>query len=383
MQPIEKGPIVRSIRPPREPGQYNVMIVEDNVDFAENLGEIIGQHGSKTVICNCIESARQQLQGMTPDICFVDLKLPDGDGQDLVVEMAKNHPQTLTIVLTANASIQSAISVVNGGAFGFLLKDMPINGILTCYVRACERIDLEREKHELQSKLRHQQQLALIGQMSATLAHEIRNPLTGISQALELLLESIGEPPDMAGLKDEILTRFRAMNHLVEDLLEFSKPLNVRRRKVRIEELLNVVEDELRADGTLSDVIVVKNPGMEHVVAEIDQVHFRILIRNLFRNAGQAMQDSLKKTIRIEAKNVENRLVLKFSDNGPGLPAELETRVFEPFFTTKTRGTGLGLALAARIVEEHDGEISIKNLPESGAQLTIDIANGNLSKAHR
>ncbi|MFT7620745.1 MAG: two-component system sensor histidine kinase/response regulator [Planctomycetota bacterium] len=356
---------------------YAVMIVEDNKDFAENLAEIISQLGPIPTVCLDIKSARHELKSISPDICFIDLRLPDGNGEDLVTEVANDHPQTLTIVLTANASIQSAISVVNAGAFGFLLKDMPVNGILTCFIRACERIDLEREKTELQSKLRHQEQLALIGQMSATLAHEIRNPLTGISQALELLLESVGEPPEMKGLKDSILKRFRAMNHLVEDLLEFSKPLNVKKTEVEFGSLLSVVESEMRSEGALDDIVVNKSANIAGTTAKIDEVHFRILIRNLLRNAEQAMQESETKMVTIDTEQAGSRLLLRFSDTGSGVPSSLENRVFEPFFTTKTRGTGLGLALASRIVGEHAGEISVVNLPGSGAQFTISIDNKN------
>ncbi len=353
--------------------QYAVMVVEDNLDFAENLSEIIAQKGSEPEVFPNLKAARARLAHCSPDICFVDLRLPDGNGEELVAELAQSHPATLTIVLTGNASIQSAINVVNAGAFGFLLKDMPVEGLLASFRRACERIDLERQKTSLEARLRHQEQLALIGQMSATLAHEIKNPLTGISQALELLLESVGEPPTMAGLKDSILSRFRAMNDLVEDLLEFSKPLNVKRVPTRIVNLLRQVESELRAEGRLKEVELLIELAEDAQVASLDEVHFRILLRNLFRNAEQAMDGQTVRRLHITTEIVERRFRMEVADSGCGIPEDQVARVFEPFFTTKTRGTGLGLALSRRILDEHHGVISVCNVPGAGAKFTIEL----------
>ncbi len=353
--------------------KYEVMVVEDNLDFAENLAEIICQMGPKPEVFHSLVSARERLAHCSPDICFIDLRLPDGDGEELVAEMGLSHPETLTIVLTGNASIQSAISVVNAGAFGFLLKDMPVEGILTSFRRACERIDLERQKRDLESKLRHQEQLAMIGQMSATLAHEIKNPLTGISQALEILLEAVGEPENMLGLKDSILTRFRAMNDLVEDLLEFSKPLNVKKTETSIRDLLLGVEEELRQEGRLKTVTLVFDLDDNAQFVSLDEVHFRILLRNLFRNAEQAMKGQSVQELRIKSRRVGSLFTLEIADTGCGIPEDQIEKVFEPFFTTKTRGTGLGLALSHRILDEHEGAIRVSNRPNSGACFTMEL----------
>ena len=352
---------------------YDVMIVEDNVDFAENLSEIISQKGLESEVCGNLESARHRLKERAPDICFVDLRLPDGDGEELVGELTHSHPSTLAIVLTGNASIQSAINVVNAGAFGFLMKDMPVEGLLASFRRACERIDLERQKTALEAKLRHQEQLALMGQMSATLAHEIKNPLTGISQALELLLEKVGEPPTMTGLKDSILSRFRAMNDLVEDLLEFSKPLNVKRKPTNIEEMIQSVEHELREEGRLRGVFILLNIPKNAAIAKLDEVHFRILLRNLFRNAEQAMKDQQDRKLLVSSSVSDGKFWLTVEDTGPGIPEADLDKVFAPFFTTRTRGTGLGLALASRILDEHGGKISVINAPNSGARFAIEL----------
>ncbi len=356
-----------------KPAEYVVMVVEDNQDFAENLSEIIAQNGPVPEVYGDLCSARLRLRDFTPDICFVDLRLPDGDGEDLVADLARTHPHTLSIVLTGNASIQSAISVVNAGAFGFLLKDMPVQGILNSFTRACERIDLERQKENLEEKLRHQEQLALIGQMSATLAHEIKNPLTGISQALELLLDAVGEPPSLAGLKDSILKRFRAMNDLVEDLLEFSKPLNVKRARADMLELVAGIESELRSEGRLKGVEIIVSLGENAEAPRLDEVHFRILLRNLFRNADQAMENQVVRQLLITTSLRDGHFVIEIGDTGPGIPEDKLGKIFEPFFTTKTRGTGLGLALAARILDEHNGSIGVRNVPGSGALFTIEL----------
>ncbi|MCB9832943.1 MAG: response regulator [Planctomycetes bacterium] len=348
-----------------------VLVIEDNRDFAENMAEILATEGGQVRTVGTATEGRRVLAEFGPDICFIDLRLPDDSGETLVAELSRTAPEILCIVLTGNATIHSAVAAVNAGAFGFLLKDMPVDGILASFRRAAERIQLERQKRNLEALLRHREQLAMIGQMSATLAHEIKNPLTGISQALEILLDAVGEPPEMKGLKNSILQRFRNLNDLVEDLLEFSKPLNVRRRPVELSGLVDSVLAELRSENRLREVELKVAIAPEADRLRVDDVHFRILLRNLFRNADQAMEKSELRELRVRARREQVVTILEIEDTGPGIPDELRDKIFEPFYTTKTRGTGLGLALATRIVDEHGGAVSARNIKGAGARFTL------------
>lgn len=345
----------------------DVLVIDDNVDFAENLAEILRGVGASAQVAFSLAEARAQLKDAVPHILFVDMRLPDGSGEDLVAELAESSPASLSIVLTGNATIQSAVASVNSGAFGFLLKDMPVEAILAAYDRAVERIHLVQQKSDLEAQLGHSEQLAAIGQMAATLAHEIKNPLTGISHALQVLLDAVGEPPEMQGLKESILKRFGRLNLLVEDLLEFSKPMNVKREAV---DLAGMISEIVDAHSELEIEIDLEVDG---TVALVDGNLFRMLLRNLVENAVIATSSSTDPKVSVVAGRTGTDLRLQVSDNGEGIPTESLGDVFKPFFTTRTRGTGLGLSLAARIVEAHGGALTAANQEESGAVFHVQI----------
>ena len=349
-----------------------VLVIDDNVDFAENMTEILADEGSEVFSAGTIAEGRAAIAERQPDICFVDLRLPDGSGEELIGELAKSGSECLAIVLTGNASLHSAVAAVNAGAFGFLLKDMPVEGILASYRRAVERIQLVAQKRDLELMLRHREQLAMIGKMSATLAHEIKNPLTGISEALGVLVDAIGEPaPELREMKDSIVARFRSLNAMVDDLLEYSKPLNLRRRRIGLTDFLDTVIADLEVEGRFVGVTIERDFHPDAGTIDVDPNHFRMVLGNLLRNADEAMNDSSTKRLRLRARPVDGLTMLEIEDSGPGVSPDLVERVFEPFFTTKTRGTGLGLALAMRIVDEHGGSIGVRNVEGAGACFKI------------
>lgn len=347
-----------------------LLVIDDNLDFAENLAEILSDGSAEVVVTHDLKSALEEIDARCPDVAFVDLRLPDGDGRQIIRHLDEISPDSLSIVLTGDASLQSAVTCINSGAFGFLLKDMPVDAILASFSRARERILLLRQKDELEARLRDQERLALIGQMAATLAHEIRNPLTGISQALSVLLEAVGEPPTLEGIADSIRNRFRNLFDLVEELLEFSRPLAVERRDHDVAELIDSVTAEMLGEGSLAvDVDLVIQIEDASRTASIDPLHFRSLLRNLVRNASQALEGHEVREISIKVGRAPKDTVLIVEDSGPGL--DEPERVFEPFYTTRTRGTGLGLALVQRIVEAHGGRVEARNTP--GARFTVTI----------
>lgn len=350
--------------------RLDVLVIDDNVEFAENLVEILGDSVGTVRTAHDLAAARRLLEDCAPDLAFVDLRLPDGDGRDFIRLLESRNPESLSIVLTADASLESAVTCVNSGAFGFLLKDMPVEAVLNSFERARERVLLLRQRNDLESRLAQHERLALIGQMAATLAHEIRNPLMGVSQALEVLLDSVGEPPELKRVVDGIRSRFRNLFELVEELLEFSRPFSLTVRKEGVREIIEPLVLDMHDDGSLDKDIRIEFDIDEGATAvSVDPVHFRSLVRNLLRNSSQALEGADDAAIRISTTPQENHVLVEFRDNGPGL--DDPRRVFEPFYTTRTRGTGLGLALVSRIVEAHRGWITAKN--QNGACFILGL----------
>ncbi|MCA9321287.1 MAG: response regulator, partial [Planctomycetes bacterium] len=281
-----------------------MLIIDDNQDFAENLTEILEVEGATVRHADCVARSHDELAQFQPNVAFVDLRLPDGSGEDLLLEMSRSVPDCLCIVLTGNASIQSAIMAVERGAFGFLIKDMPVEAVIASYRRAGERLALEDQARLLEARLAHQEQLAMIGQMAATLAHEIRNPLTGIRQALEVILEATGEPPGMEGIKVSMLERLKRLHELVDDLLRFARPVTVEKRSVDVQELVDQVIHEVERDSQTYGAKFEIQIDDSVRRWPVDSNHFHLLLRNLIENGVLAMEKSELRVLDIRAQRV-------------------------------------------------------------------------------
>jgi PAS domain S-box-containing protein len=228
----------------------------------------------------------------------------------------------------------------------------------------------ERKRNE--ERLREQATLASLGEMAAVVAHEVRNPLAGIRGGVQLLASYL--PPAAADANEfvrEIVTRIDSLNAAISDLLDFARLREPKLAPVDIAVLLSDVVKSLRYDPELNGITWQVEAACEaNVMGDVDQL--RLLFTNLALNAAQSAGAS--RHVWLSARPDDGRCVVEVSDDGPGVPPGARDRVFEPFFTTKTRGTGLGLPTAKRIVEAHGGEIALVDRPGGGTTARVVLA---------
>lgn len=224
----------------------------------------------------------------------------------------------------------------------------------------------QTEIEMLRTRLQHQDRLAAIGQLAATVAHEIRNPLGGIRGFAALLARDIDQADPRARLVEKVLEGSKALERVVTELLEYTRPLQLQMQTVPLRE---IVEATLAYIDVDSGVIAIKNEvdTSAHAVADADKL--RQVLLNVLINAKQSMQHGgcISATSSINDGWVE----LRVSDTGCGIDAQQLEQIFSPFFTTKEKGTGLGLAIAAKIVEAHGGRILATSTPGAGSTFTI------------
>lgn len=226
-----------------------------------------------------------------------------------------------------------------------------------------------RQKNEL---LERKSRLAALGEMSAGVAHEIRNPLGGVMLYASLLAKDLEDRPESLKWVNKISTAVRGLNQIVTDMLTFTNNSSCEKTEINLAGLLAEVTDLAGAHGRAKKVKLVTDCDAELVVnADLNMMQ-RILL-NLVLNAVDAVAEGGIVTIRGRVSRLTQYAVkIEVIDNGIGISQEVISKIFNPFFTTKDVGTGLGLAIVHRLVECHDGIITAcNNKNGKGAKFTV------------
>jgi len=234
---------------------------------------------------------------------------------------------------------------------------------------SCElerRVELKtRELREAQRGLLRAERLASIGQLAATVAHELRNPLNVIKVAHYALARGCS-PEREARHLDAIARQVGAASRIISDLLDFARESPPRIESVDLARLAQQVLADRDVPPTVHAVVECDGPIPP---VHADRMQIAQVLSNIIENALQMMPDGGSLVVRCFGE--AGRAGVSVRDTGPGIPDEVRARIFEPLFTTRTKGTGLGLAVARRIVEAHGGEIRVESTPGSGATFTL------------
>ena len=223
---------------------------------------------------------------------------------------------------------------------------------------------------DMHRQLMEAQHLARIGQMSTTIAHEIRNPLAGISAAIHVVGHALPQDDLHRNIINEVQDQVTRLDQTIHHLLLFSKPWSAEKTVCPLRQLVADVRADMEKKKAFQNIAFELNLPHD-LTAHVDARLFCQVLWNLFRNARQAMTEG--GTIGIEASRNGACVRLSVCDTGPGIPEELRERVFEPFFTTRTRGTGLGLTVCRQIMEAHGGSITVADAPGRGTRITLEF----------
>lgn len=221
----------------------------------------------------------------------------------------------------------------------------------------------------METQLREQTSMARLGEMSAVIAHEIKNPLAGIRGAIEVIGWRLPGGSADSGIVQEILGRIDSLNQMMKDLLLFARPPRPKWAPVDVIELAKSTVDLARRDPALAQIVFSVSGESPEVVADADML--KVVLHNLLINSGQALEGRGRITIEVGSDDSICQLVV--SDDGPGIKPEIVDKVFTPFFTTKSRGSGLGLPTAKRVIEAHRGQIHLQCPPGGGTKVTIRL----------
>jgi two-component system, NtrC family, sensor histidine kinase PilS len=234
-------------------------------------------------------------------------------------------------------------------------------------ITACEDLSAIRA---MESRMRQADRLATVGRMAANIAHEIRNPLASLTGAIEVLTSPHTAEDARDRLSQIVARESERLNHIIKNFLEYARPapLSIATFDVAAaaEEVLLLLEH--RASPGSLKVIREFAPS---VTWPVDAQQFRQILWNLCLNAVEAMPEGGELRVAVAARG--DTLEVTVSDTGEGIAANDTGHVFEPFFSTKSEGTGLGLALVHRVVQEHGGDIDVRSSPGLGTTFTLTL----------
>lgn len=377
--------------------RFDVLVVDDDPDTRANLRDILEMDGYAVESVGTAAAALARDDLARFGAVILDRRLPDVNAEGVLPRLRELAPDAAVLVVTGYADVQGAIAAFRLGAEDYVLKPIDPDDLRARLGRLAERrqsreelraanaareaalADLKARTEELRQttqQLWQAARLAGVGELAASIAHELNNPLATVSLRVEGLLAKT--PPDDPRRKaleivDQEVDR---MGRLVANLLNFSR---AGREEVSIVNVADEITKTVELTGyhfRQRGVVVASEFGRGVPAIQADRQQLRQVFLNLFTNAADAMPRGGRLVPRVKAGELapgRPAVVIEVADTGTGIPSELLPRVTEPFFTTKEegKGTGLGLAICRRIVEQHHGRLEVES--ELGKGTTIRV----------
>jgi two-component system sensor histidine kinase HydH len=231
------------------------------------------------------------------------------------------------------------------------------------------------EIKELQERVYRTEKLAMVGALAASVAHEIRNPLSSIKGFAQILGKSFEDKTPQSGYSKMMVKEVNRINGVVNDLLTFASPMQLQATDTNIADLINHVVNLVTVDAKERNISIQFTCEPEASSVVIDENQITQMLLNIVLNAFNAVDESGEINIRAGLINSGQALRLEIQDDGSGIPEEVKDKIFEPFLTTREKGTGLGLAIVKKIVDNHGGSIFVESPPAGNIKGSKFIIN--------
>ncbi|MCI0738697.1 MAG: ATP-binding protein [Gemmataceae bacterium] len=370
----------------------HVLVIDDDADARANLRDILELD---EYIVATAGSAAEALNRDNWPVFFailLDRKLPDGSADLLLPQLRQLAPAAAILIVTGYADLEGAITAIRQGAVDYITKPINPDLIRSRLANVAQRKRAEAEVARLNEQAMQNERLAAIGQMMTGLAHESGNALARSQSCLEMLAWEVEDRPEALDLIARIQKAQDHLKQLYEEVRGYAAPLRLEREDWELSAVWRQAWEILAHERKGREASLTEQTSGIDLHCSVDQFRLNQVFRNILENSLAACTDP----VRIEVNCLETQIGgrhavrVEVRDNGPGLNPEQSQRIFEPFFTTKTKGTGLGMAIAKRIVEAHGGWIAVGPSPLShspegrgegvwgGAQIIIVLPRENL-----
>ncbi len=365
-----------------------ILVVDDETGMRMAIARVLGTFsvkagddespiGFEVKTAETGEEALERIAEWVPDILLLDLKLPGISGLDVLRQVSDRALPTLTVMITAYATLETAIEATKQGAHDFLPKPFTPDELRVAVRRVVKHLVVQRQAKRLAEEKRQ-----VRFQFITVLGHELKAPLAAIEGYLQILKDgSAGTDPAVIGqVVERALVRAGGMRRLISELLDLTRIESGRKRR----ELAEVDIREI-AQGALDGVaqaaagrqITASLHAPDHVIVVADRGEIEILFNNLVSNAVKYNRDGGRVDVTIEP--AANGVRLEVADTGIGLSKEDASRLFQEFVrikNDKTRtipGTGLGLSIVKKLAQLYGGDVTVASEPNVGSRFTVTL----------
>jgi signal transduction histidine kinase len=346
----------------------SVLIVDDEPDILSSMARILRRSGYKVDTAMSLAEAANREHWSDYFAVLLDRKLPDGMSEEFVPKLNQLAPQAAIIVITAYADLESSLACLRNGVEDYLLKPVDPEAVLHRLKRIQQMREVEQRAHQAE-------RLSDIGAMLTAIAHESRNALQRMQAGIEMLSLDL---PEHSETRADLIRIDRAredLERLFDELRNYAAPINLRQEAQDLASTWRQAWLNLETQRADRDVELLESDAAADLPCAIDAFRIEQVFRNLMENSLAACTDPVRIRIRSRPSDLDGVPAVRISvrDNGPGLTKEQQSHLFDPFFTTKAEGTGLGMAISARIIDAHRGTLQLGDCSNRGAEFVITL----------
>ena len=368
--------------------RLNILIVDDELgmrqgvaralrDFTVSLPDVNGEVDFAVEQAESAEQAFELLNTTPADIILLDYKLPGMSGLEMLDRVKAQHAETLVVMITAYASLETAVSAVKRGAYDFIAKPFTPQELKDTIRKTAGRLILARQARRLAQEKRR-----VRFEFISVLAHELKAPVGAVEGYLNILKERTAgdDPATYENMVDRCIARIGGMRKMIADLLDLTRIESGQKKREPVEvELLEVANTaaatflpEAAARGISIDI-----EGGPPVALLADRGEMEIILNNLVSNAVKYNRDG--GSVRVSIRRANGSVVIEVSDTGIGMTSEDAARLFNDFVrikNEKTRnilGSGLGLSILKKLAAFYGGDVSVTSEPDVGSTFRVEL----------
>lgn len=364
-----------------------ILVVDDQFSDRELTKDILEDLGFTVETVSCGKDAIEKLKKEKYDIVLTDLMMPEIDGIQLVKLIKENNFDTQVIMMTAYATIDTAIEAIKLGAYDYLVKPLNKQKIAVVIKNCLEADKLSKEVKMLQQKILNMEKMAVISQFSSSIAHQLRNPLFVIHSTATLLLERYHQNKELQESLDLIIRNTQHADKVIRDLLCTTDFDSIKLDKVSLNKVITETIKLIKPDFLKDNIKIILELAKDIFVLA-DSSYLQQCLMNIIVNSIEAIDASKEGIIKIKTYLTETTLpqrriedvktdkfaCVEIEDNGKGIPQQYISKVFDPFFTLKEKGTGLGLFFVYQVIINcFSGDIKIESVENKGTKITISL----------